>query len=89
MARRFIRYQKDNAPKDAVVLRVLQRGGRAVGLVREIDFGNEGTPYYPSEEVAMPDAIRLAENRNDSGGPILVEMAEDVEWNPDWGVLEG
>ena len=64
------------------------RGDRAIGFVDSIDFGNEDTPFYPTEEMSMPEAIRLAENRNDTGGPIMVKLEEDAEWDPRWGKLE-
>ncbi|QQM28803.1 hypothetical protein JET14_10545 [Martelella lutilitoris] len=88
MAPAFRRYSKEAATRDTVLLRVVQRGERSYGFVDSIDFGNEDTPYYPTEELPMPEAIRLAENRNDTGGPVMVELEEDAEWNPEWGKLE-
>lgn len=84
----FRRYSKEAATRDTVLLRVIQRGDRPVGFVDSIDFGNEDTPFYPTEEMSMPEAIRLAENRNDTGGPIMVKLEEDAEWDPRWGKLE-
>ncbi|MEO1987133.1 MAG: hypothetical protein ABGX47_10865 [Martelella sp.] len=75
---RFIRYQEGQLPTDVLVLRVIRRRERAVGFVQEIDFGDGGIPYYPNEKVAMPEAIRLAANCNDSGGPVLVKITEQV-----------
>lgn len=84
----FRHYSKEAATPDTVLLRVVQRGNRAIGFVDLIDFGNEDTPFYPTEEMSMPEAIRLAENRNDTGGPIMVKLEEDAEWDPRRGKLE-
>lgn len=88
MSARLVRYRNDLADPDTVVVRVVRDGDATKAFVGTIDYDDETTPFYATEEVSVPEAIRLASNRRRPDEPILVRLEEGTEWNPEWGTLE-
>jgi hypothetical protein len=81
-------YQKGVAEIGAIVLKLYDTEGRTRGYIREAGEGDEDTTF-PSEELEVGNALRLAENKNLDHPrlPIYVELAEGVRWDPAWGTL--
>jgi tRNA(Ser,Leu) C12 N-acetylase TAN1 len=81
-------YRRGAAEIGAIVLRLYNTEGQVRGYIREVKEGGEDTTF-PSEELEVDNALRLAENKNldHPDMPIYVEMAEGVRWDPAWGKL--
>jgi hypothetical protein len=81
-------YRRGVAEIGAIVLKLYDAEGQIRGYIREVKEGDEDTTF-PSEELEVGNALRLAENKNldHPGLPIYVELAEGVRWNPAWGSL--
>jgi hypothetical protein len=85
--RLYQRYEKGRTPIGAIVVRLYHSGGEVRGFIREIQAEENDQSIFPSEELEPEVALRLADNKRqgDPGQPIYIELAEGVEWNPDWG----
>jgi len=81
-------YRRGAAEIGAIVLKLYETEGQIRGYIREVREGGEDTTF-PSEELDVGNALRLAENKNldHPGTPIYVEMAEGVRWDLAWGRL--
>jgi len=81
-------HYRSGAEVGAIVLRLYNTEGQIRGYIREVTEGGEDTTF-PSEELEVDNALRLAENKNldHPDMPIYVEMAEGVRWDPAWGRL--
>lgn len=88
MTPRLVKYREEKATPDSAIVRIVDDGGEPRAFVRCFSEDDEKTPFYPTEEVPVPDAIRLASTRQKAPGPILVQLEDGAEWNPDWGELE-
>ena len=80
-------YQRGEAPVGAIIVKFYRAGDTVRGFLREVqDVGEDGTAF-PSEELEPEVALRLAENKRQQSPsqPIFIELAEGVEWNPEWG----
>lgn len=87
MPTQFRTYHPHRADHQNVVLRIVQDGDSVKAFVRRINEEADTTPVYPTEEVPVEDAIRLAQSRASEGEPILVQLEDGVRWNPAWGDL--
>lgn len=94
MPRKLLRYREDATDAAAVIIRVVGRGDEARAFIRRINEEEEAdTQVYPTEEMPVPEAIRLAESRIDQEAaaglqPIYVQLENDAEWDPRWGNLQ-
>jgi hypothetical protein len=81
-------YRRGAVEIGAIVLKLYNSEGQVRGYIREVKEGDEDTTF-PSEELEVGNALRLAENKNldHPEMPIYVEMAEGVRWDPAWGKL--
>ena len=82
-------YEKGAAPVGAIVVRLFHSGGEIRAFVCEIMPDREHENYFPSEELEVETALRLAVNKNldTPERAIYVELVEGVEWDPAWGTL--
>lgn len=87
MPTQFQTYRPGLASDQDVVLRVVKDGDSVKAFVRRMDEDADTTPVYPTEEVAVQDAIRLAESRAGEDKPILVQLEDGVQWDAAWGDL--
>lgn len=86
--KRYYRFVRGLAPVGALVLRFYRSGGEVKGFLREIGAEEKDDSIFPSEELSPDVAFRLADNKRVSlHQPVYVELAEDIDWNPDWGEL--
>ncbi|MCO6187818.1 hypothetical protein [Rhizobium sp. L1K21] len=87
MSAELMKYREDLATPDSVIIRIVTEDGLTRAFVRFKSEGEDSTPHYPTEEIPVPEAIRLASNRREAGQPILVQLEEGAEWDDDWGDL--
>ena len=80
-------YHRGETPVGSSVVKLYRAGDTIRGFLREIEDINEDGTAFPSEELEPEVAFRLAENKrqNNPSQPIFIELAEGVEWNPEWG----
>jgi hypothetical protein len=82
-------FTRDKAAPGSLVIKLYNSGNQIRGYVRKLAALDEDDTIFPGEEMDPEAAFMLAEShaRGDGGHAILVELAEDVEWDPAWGVL--
>lgn len=80
-------YRRGETPVGSVVVKLYQVGNTVRGFVREIETLDEDGTAFPSDELEPEAALRLAEeHRQDKPSqPVFVELADGVQWNPNWG----
>lgn len=84
----YITYRKGFAPVGAIVVRLYRSGGEPRGFIREVAADEGQDEIFPSEELEVETALRLAENKQVTPDqPIYVELTEGIRWNPEWGTL--
>jgi hypothetical protein len=86
----FVAYRRGSAPIGAIVVKLYRAGDTVRGFLRQVQDVDEDGTAFPSEELEPEVALRLAENKRQAGPaqPIFVELAEGVEWNPEWGAVQ-
>ena len=82
-------YQRSHVPVGAIVLKLYKAGDTVRGFIREVEDIDEDGTAFPSEELGPDVALRLAENKHQGNPnqPVFIELAEGVQWNPDWGAV--
>lgn len=85
----YRRYQKGITPVGAIVIRLYNSGDQIRGFIREVEADEEDS-IFPSEELEVGNALRLAENKQleEPDKPIYIELKEGVRWDPAWGRLQ-
>ena len=86
----YHRYRDGIAKPGALIVKLYHSGGETRGYIRRVENEGEEDAIFPGEEMEPLTAFRMAQNkiRGPQDGPIYVELAEDVPWNPDWGQLD-
>lgn len=89
----YHQYEKGRYGEGTIVVRITRDGDEVRAFLRTIDTPEdaEADSVYPSESAPPEKALRLAENKRQgtTGAEIVVELDAGVEWDPDWGTLEG
>lgn len=82
-------YRRGETPVGAIVVKLYRAGDTVRGFLRQIEEIDEDGTAFPSEELEPEVALRLAENKrqDNPSQPIFIELAEDVEWDPEWGMI--
>lgn len=85
----YAQYHRGHTPVGAIVVKLYRAGDTVRGFLREVQDVDEDGTAFPSEELEPEVALRLAENKrqNNPSQPIFIELAEGVEWDPDWGSI--
>jgi hypothetical protein len=86
----YVTYKKGAAPVGAIVVRIFHSGEEVRAFVCEVTPDTDHDNYFPSEELEVETALRLAENKvlHAPDRAIYVVLTEGVEWNPAWGTLD-
>lgn len=82
-------YRRGETPVGAIIVKFYQASETVRAFIREIEeIDGDGTAF-PSEELEPEVALRLAENKRlgDPSRPIYIELAQDIQWNPNWGSI--
>lgn len=87
--RSYPTYRNRQAPVGSIVLRIYLSGGEPRAYLREVKKADEDDVVFPSEEMEIETALRLAENRRETspGTPVYIELTEGVQWDSKWGSL--
>lgn len=82
-------YRRGQTPIGAIVVKFYRAGETMRAFIREIQEIDEDGTAFPSEELEPEVALRLAENKrlDKPSRPIYIELAEGVQWNPNWGSI--
>ena len=85
----YHRYQDGVAKPGALIVKLYHSGDEIRGYIRRVAGKGEDDAIFPGEEMEPLVAFRMAENkiRSPEEGPIYVELAEGLRWNPHWGTL--
>lgn len=85
--RTYQSYYRGQTPVGSIVVKLYRAGETVRGFIREIQDIDEDGTACPSEELEPEVALRLAENKrqDNPSRPIFIELAEGVEWDPNWG----
>jgi hypothetical protein len=85
----FVRYLHNLTPFGSIVVKLYWSGDEVRAYIREAAEEEADETIFPSEELEPTVAFRLAANkcRDNPHQPIYIELAEGVEWNPEWGAL--
>lgn len=84
--RTYQTYHRGRAPIGSIAVKLYRSGDEVRAFLREVEGADEDDTIFPSEELEPDVALRLAENKrqNDPTKLVYIEMAEGVEWNPEW-----
>jgi hypothetical protein len=88
---RYRRYVRGRTPVGSYVIRLVQAGDRVEGFIRRVEAEDEEDSVYPTEQKPVDQVFRLADSKQkaEPGAQIFVELEAGLEWNEEWGLLEG
>lgn len=88
----YRQFREGHAGAGSIIVRIYEEGGEPRAFLRTVDTEkDEGADAtYPSEQMTPETALRLAANKRQSSpdAEVLVELAADVSWRPEWGRLD-
>ncbi|ASY61670.1 hypothetical protein SJ05684_c02000 [Sinorhizobium sojae CCBAU 05684] len=79
----------DQPVPGAVIVKLYRSDGHIRGYVRKVTDPSEDDTIFPGEEMGPEAALKLAKTHSQGAAPIYVELAEGVEWDPNWGATSG
>lgn len=84
-----VRRYAGNAPKGAIIVRIVRAGDQIAGFIREVDEPGDDDSTYPTEQKPIDQVWRVVRNKLDEmpDTPVFVEVEAGIDWDPAWGTL--